>query len=370
MTFFPSGNADTCLIQLENGQTLLFDYANMKNLNDDEDKRINLKEELIITLKKNDIKEIDMVVFTHIDRDHINGASDIFYLEHAEIYQDDDRIKIKKLCVPAAAITEVGTQEESKIIRAEARHRLKNGEGVFVFSRPEHLKDWLSENDVSLESISHLIVDAGQLVPGFTKGAQQLEIFVHSPFGFRQDESTVVDRNNDSIGVQLTFFSGDVETKALLLSDLNHELLSDIVNITKAYGNEDRLNWDILKLSHHCSYTSLAEEKGEEITNPCDEVKWLIEDCANEHPIIISTSDPIPSEYDSKQPPHRQAADYYRSVMDKENIDGEFNVTMEHPTVKSPKKLEIEITGSKATVVKKSDFGFTPILSKPAPRAG
>jgi hypothetical protein len=53
-----------------------------------------------------------------------------FYLEHASKYQDADRIKIRELWVPAAAIIEDGCKDEDRIIRAEARHRLRSGKGI------------------------------------------------------------------------------------------------------------------------------------------------------------------------------------------------------------------------------------------------
>ena len=86
-----------------------------------------------------------------------------FYLEHASKYQDADRIKIRELWVPAAAIIEDGCKDEDRIIRAEARHRLRSGKGIRVFSRPDKLKDWLNDQGLTLESRAHLITDAGQL---------------------------------------------------------------------------------------------------------------------------------------------------------------------------------------------------------------
>lgn len=47
--------------------------------------------------------------------------SDFFYLEHAKKYQNGDRIKIKELWVPAAMITEEGSEDEARILQSEAR---------------------------------------------------------------------------------------------------------------------------------------------------------------------------------------------------------------------------------------------------------
>jgi hypothetical protein len=112
----------------------------------------------------------------------ISGSSDFFYLEHAAKYQTSGRIKIRELWVPAAAIIEEGCEDEDRIIRAEARYRLKMGKGIRVFSRPDKLKEWFENEGLTLESRAHLITDAGQLIPGFSLASDQVEFFVHSPF--------------------------------------------------------------------------------------------------------------------------------------------------------------------------------------------
>lgn len=43
ITFYPNGNADCCKIDLPNGRSLLADYANRHDPEDDEDKRIDLE---------------------------------------------------------------------------------------------------------------------------------------------------------------------------------------------------------------------------------------------------------------------------------------------------------------------------------------
>ena len=44
LTFYPLGNADCCLIRLDNDKLIVVDYADMRNANDPEDKRIALSE--------------------------------------------------------------------------------------------------------------------------------------------------------------------------------------------------------------------------------------------------------------------------------------------------------------------------------------
>ncbi len=361
-TFYPLGNADTCLIELEKGKWLLFDYANMRDPENESDLRIDLATELRNTLTAAKRDYVDVVAFTHGDDDHIHGATDFFYLEHADKYQDDDRIKIKELWVPAAMILEEGVEDECRILRAEARHRLIKGEGIRVFSRPEALADWLKENGTSLEARRHLITDAGQLVPGFSKQTDGVEIFVHSPFGKHCDDETI-DRNTASLVMQLTF---DTNTKLLMTADKPYDVWEDIVQITKFHKNEIRLAWDLFKLSHHCSYCGLAEEKGKDKTEPVEDMKWLLNQAQN-GAIIVSPSDPIPNE-DTVQPPHVQAYKTYKEYVEK--VNGQIIVTMEHPSETKPEKLVIEIDALGARPVKRWSAPAAIVTSRPAPRAG
>jgi beta-lactamase superfamily II metal-dependent hydrolase len=328
ITFYPIGNADTTLIELNNNQKILFDYANMRN-GEENDKRIDLSSEL----NKVVVGDYDVVCFTHLDNDHICGSSDYFHFEHATIYQGNGRKKIKELWVPANVLVETVLDGDERVIRAEARYRLKKKSGIRIFSRPKKLKDWCdSQEDICYDDICHLIVDAGTLTPGFAKNGNGVEFFVHSPF---VSETQHIDRNNEAIVVQATF-NDACETKMMLGSDINHDAWADIVKITRHFGRDIRLAWDFFHISHHCSYTALNSEKGNVETTPNLEVKWLFETMGNKRSRIISPSWTIPSE-NTLQPPHRQTAAYYRKVANMK--EGEFKVTMDHPSISNPKPM-------------------------------
>lgn len=346
LNFFPLGNADTLRIDLADGRKMLMDYAAMRN-GEADDKRCNLPEELRGDLQKTGRDHFDVVCITHTDSDHCKGFGDFFWLKHAAKYQDDERIRIKELWVPAAAILEEGLKDCARIVRSEARHRLRIGEGIRIFSRPERLKAWMEAEGINYEARKHLIVDAGGTVPGFEKtGPEHVEFFVHCPFGWRQDENTVIERNEDSIVLQATFVEGSRETRLFLASDVNHETLSEIVKVTRYHKNEDRLRWDIMKLPHHCSYLALGPDLGNDETRPVADVKWLFEDQREDGAVIVSPSNPIPtkgSEADaSVQPPHRQAANYHRRIANER--DGTFEVTMQYPSTTNPKPFAYKVT--------------------------
>jgi hypothetical protein len=369
LTFYPLGNADCCLMDLENDKKLLFDFAATRCKDDETDKRIDLPKVLRDDLNANRRNNYEVVSISHLDIDHFKGFSDFFYLEHDSKYQKGERAKIDELWVPAAAIIEDQSTlgEEHCVVQNEARYRLCKRQGIRVFSRPGLLKDWLKSQGMTVEEISHLITDAGQLVPNFNLVNDGAEFFVHSPFAKRLDECEVIDRNSDSIVMQVTFEYYGVKTKFILGADTTHDEWTEIVDITRYHKREERLEWNIVKLSHHCSYLSLGPEKGKNKTEPVPNVKYLYEEKGSDRGIIVSPSDIIPTE-DTAQPPHFQAANYYRELTaDKK---GEFKVTMEHPNKTSPAALVIRINAYGATIEKLNAMGAIGSVGSSAPRAG
>ncbi len=377
LTFYPLGssqNADTTLIDLDNGKKLLFDFAAVANLSDPKEKGIDLPKTMGDDLSTANKSGYDITAFTHLDDDHTRGADEFFYFDHSKKHQSEDRYIFGTLWVPANVITESRNDltTASKLIQAEARYRLEKGYGVRVFSRPKKLEDWLKSKGLTLKSREDLITDAGQLAPDLTLAGDGVEFFVHAPFAWRQDEKTVIDRNGDSLVMQATFTFNEQLTRFFVGSDVAYGPLSEIVQISKSHGNEDRLLWDVMGLPHHCSYKTLGPDRGKDKTEPVEDVEWLFETQGQSGCIIVSSSKPIPSKGTSAdkddQPPHRQAANYYRDVAS--NKDGEFVVTMEHPKVSAPKPVVVEITGLGAKLKKTQAVGSAAVTSVVAPRAG
>ena len=369
LTFFPLDNADCCLIDLAGGEKIIFDYAHQKST-DANDLRIDLEKAIRDDLRQAKRNDVDVFAITHLDNDHICRSTELFWLESSKAYQSDDRIKIGELWVPAAVILEDGLVDEGRAWRQEARHRLRKGEGIRVFSRPEVLKDWIKSEGLNYGQLKHLFVDAGQLVPRFNLAAHGVEFFVHSPFASRVNGGELLDRNTDGLFMQATFEVGGVQTKLMLGADADYEVLSAIVGITKARKRTQRLEWDVFKLPHHCSYLSLGPEKGTSETTPVPEVQELYETYGQKGGVIVSTSKPIPLTGSETQPPHRQAAAYYRRITGAGGLKGDFIPTMEHPKKSAPKPLIIEIERTKARIISAVAAGAAGLTGGSANRAG
>lgn len=374
ISFYPVGNGDTSQIILENGKHILFDFRHLNKAEDKENPEIDLKKRLKKELKDSGKSSFDVVAFTHSDKDHIENSTDFFELLHADKYQGDNRIKIETLWVPASMIIETATNDEQSsefvIWRQEARYRLKGGKGIRVFSKPDMLKSWLEENDLTVESRKHLITDAGQIAPEFTLKDDGVEFFCHSPFIKYVDEEEGL-RNEASLIFNIRFKVGGNIYDYLAIGDSEYSVIEDIVTITKENKNDDRLTWDLFNVPHHCSYKALSNEKGKNITSPTDLVQELLLS-GKESAYLVSSSNPIEDTKegrDQTQPPHIQARKCYEMYL-KKNDGCKFLVTMEESEASDPKPIEFNIEDNGISVRKESISAVHIITSKPALRAG
>lgn len=372
--FYPVGNGDTSQIILKNGKRILMDYRHQKKSEDGAGPEINLKARLEQELKDAGRDYFDVVAFTHGDKDHIENSTEFFELLHAAKYQGEGRIKINTLWVPAAMILETAANDEQSsdfvIWRQEARHRLKEGKGIRVFSKPAKLRDWLDENGLTLESRRHLITDAGQLAPDFKLMSDGVEFFCHSPFVKHVDEGDDL-RNDASLIFNVRFLENGNTYDYLAVGDSTWSVLEDIVKTTKAHGNMDRLAWDLHNIPHHCSYKALSDEKGEYETKAKPGVEEILQ-AGKDGAYLVSSSAPILDTKEGReqiQPPHIQAKkcyDHYRKKVG----GAKFLVTMEEPNATKPEPLEFKVDNLGVSLSRTAISAVGLIISKPAPRAG
>lgn len=378
IVFYPVGNGDTCQVILAGGRRILFDFCHLRAAEDDADPRIDLKKQLKEELGAANRDDLDVVAFTHADTDHISGSTEFFDLRHAAKYQGEGRIKINELWVPAALlIDEVKRDQlsnEFAILRREARHRVLEGKGIKVFSKPKRLMDeWLrqalKDRGEPETARDYLFVDAGTLVDGFSLAADGAEFFCHSPFIKHCDEGDDL-RNEAALIFNVRLRADGADYDFLQIGDSTWEVLEDIVSITKSHKNEDRLKWNLLNIPHHCSYLALSDQKGDKETEPKPLVKELLLH-GKKDAYLVSSSDPIPDSkdmYEADQPPHIQAKNAYETYRKK--VQGRrVVVTMEEPNASKPEPLTFEVTvGGVAWI--KAISGAPAVLASKPPRAG
>ena len=375
LLFYPVGNGDTSQIILENGRHILFDYHQCGTGEQASSPTIDLAGRLKKELADAKRDFFDVVAFTHSDSDHIKGSTKFFELLHASKYQGAERIKIRELWVPAAMVLETATNDEQSdefvIWRQEARHRLIEGKGIRVFSKPEQLKNWLEEHGLTVKSREHLITDAGSVAPGFSLAIDGVEFFCHSPFIKHVDHGDDL-RNSAALIFNVRFLHSTEIYNYFAVGDTKASVLADIVNISEYHGNSDRLEWDIFSIPHHCSYLALNDEyKGEIETTPIDEIKKLLLK-GNSGAYMICSSNVIgytQEDYEQIQPPHVQAKNCYTRYL-KKNDGGQFLVTMEEPNKKLPEPIEVLIGNDGVRLHRIAVSASSILTGSSIPRAG
>jgi hypothetical protein len=232
---YPVGNGDTTQIALSNEGRILLDYCHRQNGEDSETPEIDLNARLKEELQQAERDYFDIVGFPHADRDHIQGSTEFFELQHAEKYRGQGRIKIRCLWVPAAMLLEEAERDEQSeefcILRQEARHRLLEGKDILVFSKPTALAEWLEpklkERGESANARDHLFIDAGTIVPGLSLTKDGVEFFCHSPFIKHCDEGDVI-RNSAALIFNIRFRSDHSHYDYLHIGDAAWEDIEDI----------------------------------------------------------------------------------------------------------------------------------------------
>jgi len=327
ITFYPIGNADSSLIEFDDGRLMINDYFRPECF-DKDDKRIDVSEELQKVLDSKERDYFDIVAFSHRDNDHVGGAEKFFKMENPQI-KDSGDVKIKQMWIPAFFVLEKGLESSAEILQKEARYRLKKAKKIRVMGSSDKLIEWIDKNCDSPSLSKSLIVPAGKNV----EDSSEVKIFVHSPFSAETD-SKEDNPNEASMVLHFTFkVSG---TKVMFGADLKAEIWDKLIEITESKKRDKYLEWDIFKISHHCSYLSLNTDgnKGTNKTKPLPSIDRMFKngDC-NSYAISSSCA-----RDEDIEPPHKQAANYY------DDLEGEFLITMEHPNKRSPKPIEFEIT--------------------------
>ena len=347
-TYYPLGNAQTMLLTLQNDKRVLFDFANV-GTDDPNDKRIYLVNEF------DGITHFDVVLFTHAHEDHIQGASEFFKMEYSR--PNGKGVEIGELWLSSAFITDTKcTCNDARVIRDEARERLKEGCGVKIFGHSKALSKYLKRIEVDENDVQHLIFHAGSNIEHHL--GNEVSFFLHAPFSVDCDD--VTDKNDPSVVMQIRLFNTLRTTNILITGDTPYDVLEDVVKRTKANDNENYLEWDLYDVPHHCSNTGLCNASGDEI-EPVEDVKWLLKQSAQNAFVIASCR----SIEESVTPPPSVAAEKAYRKFIKQDVT--FKITMNHPNAKSPEPMVFEIDN---TGIKTKTPQLLTNYSKPQHRAG
>jgi len=329
--FWPVGTGDSTTICVDEETVIQVDLHGRSDAENDETPYVAVIEELKELLPKKAGKPyLSVFALTHPDQDHCRGFERLLdEVEIGELWASPRVFRDNKveLCDDACAFREEMERRRNATIDAAGDPGPGNRLRVFGWDDLLKEEDWsgFPENRLTIPGNAVSELDGADYEGVFSA-------FIHAPF---KDDSAG-ERNDASLGMQVTLLDGEGAGRALLLGDLCYPTIRAIFD----RSDDDDLRWDVLLAPHHCS-KSVMYWKGEEDDEPKLKQDILddLEKAAEERGWVVSSSDPVPSSNESgDNPPHAVAKERYEEI-----VPDDFICTQEHPNEESPEVLYFDV---------------------------
>ena len=310
LVFWPVENGDSTTVVADSDTHLQVDLNHLEKAEDDDEAAWPVIDELVERLPKvNDRPYLSAFALTHPDQDHCRGFERLLdEVDIGELWFTPRifREYTKDLSDHAEAFKKEAERRVEKTIEAEGGDP-GAGDRVRIFGYSEILE----EDDFEGFPEDRLTVPGNELTMIDEQDvSDNLRVFVHAPF--KDDDAG--ERNDTSLGMQLTLKDGTTKLRALLLGDLSYPVVKRIFEVSES----DHLAWNVLLAPHHCSKAVMywkdegedEEELKEHIVNEMDE--------ASQTPNrVVSSSKSVPSSNKKgDDPPHVKAKGQYETITD------------------------------------------------------
>ncbi|MFZ1297265.1 MAG: hypothetical protein WAT16_04415 [Saprospiraceae bacterium] len=333
--------------------------------------QFDVKQDLIHSLNKRKVNEIDNVPFTdifilsHGDDDHLRGFEKNFYQGDPKLYnkknKDAEEILIDVLWF-SPMVMGTATNDDERVFNKEAKRRIQLHRDNSADKDLPGNRIVIIGNDQN-EDLSDL--DLVRKVPGDiitrfnNRDLKTFSIFIHSPYQ-KQLTDDEIDKNRVSIVFQARFkfsaTSSDFCTLAMFGGDSDHHAWKVILEKTKKHNKhvtEQALNWDLFLACHHCSWTFFNDTPQEENPKPVATSLEVLDYKRGQAKVIASCKE-IKNNIDN--PPHYKAkAQYVNKVTDQNFL----NTAIAIKIGETPQPIIFEITQQGPMIPKKSESNTT-----------
>ena len=353
--FWPVGNGDSTTVVIDSKTCLQVDLNHLEKSEDEEDPTWSVVDELVNRLpKKQKRPYLAAFALTHPDQDHCRGFAKLL-----------KEVDIGELWFTPRIFREYNKDlcDDAEAFKKEAERRVKAttdadgdpgaGNRVRIFGYSELLTDdefhGFPDDRLTIPGSELTTVDESDV-------SSTVRAFVHAPF--KDDDAG--DRNDTSLGMQITLIDGSEKLRALLLGDLSYPVIKRIF----AVSEDEDLAWNVLLAPHHCSkavmYWKDEDEDSEKLKK---HIIHEMDDASRNPNRIVSSSNTVPSSNKpGDNPPHAKAKTQYESItesflctMDNDNPivasleDGEISFAGTPTPSKSASKAADEARGSNET---------------------
>lgn len=324
ITFFPVGNGDMTLVELENGQRILIDIHVRAIADDESDDAPDVMSQLRDRLERDEQKRlyVDAFLLSHPDKDHICGLENHFHLgKPADWVAKDDKIIINEMWSSPLIFRRAEDAEvadgDPKAWWDEARRRVRRFKDNGLATEEGDRILVLGEDcDGKTDDLGDILVPIGESFSTVDRiSGDSVEIALLGPITAQDDEEEEeFSKNDSSVIARFSLQCGDGEERVHFLTG-GDAGVAIWERIWTTYGETELLAYDILQTPHHCSWRSLSYDSIRE----CGEKAKVSEDALNalgqarDGAYIIASSKVISP--DDADPPSDRARREYVGIL-------------------------------------------------------
>lgn len=353
LTFFPVGNGDMTLIELESGRKILVDLNIRVAADNPDDVTPDVVTQLRERLNQDDQGRlyVDVLLVSHPDKDHCTGLNKHFHLGLTEQWSKaDNKIFIREMWSSPMVFRRASSThilcDDAKAFNAEARRRVKffrensgavpDGERILILGEDENGKT--DDLDAILIRIDQQI----SKINGQYDSSMTARLLAPLSKDENLETENNLSKNHSSTIIQFSLSGNGFPDMCRFLTSGDAEVLIWEKLWERHNSRPEWLSYDVLQTPHHCSWRSLSydswSEKGKD-AQVCQNARNALSQ-GRGGAIIVASSKTIKDDKDD--PPCIRAKREYESIT--KSFNGTFKCVGEHPTEKDPDILEIEIS--------------------------
>ena len=352
VAFFPVGNGDMTLIELESGRNVLIDMNIRKAADDPDDDTPDVAKELRGRLSRDAEGRlyIDALLLSHPDQDHCHGLQQHFHLgAPGDWSKTADKIFVREIWSSPMVFRRASSQhvlcKDAKAFNSEARRRVARFRGTGgVVGDGDRILILGEDENGKTDDLTAILIKVDQTfsrVNGEYDYSMTTRLLAPRPKSDDEVEEELRSKNHSSTILRFSLMGGGIADAGRFLTGGDAEVAIWEGLWERHESNPDWLSYDILLAPHHCSWHSLSydswSELGEDAKVSPDARKALAQ--ARKGAVIVASSNPVKD--DDNDPPCIRAKREYEAIV--KDVGGSFKCVGEYPSAKAPETMEFEI---------------------------
>ena len=348
ITFFPVGDGDMTLIELDSGRTILIDM-NIRSAADDPDEEArDVAGDLKDRLKSDGANRpyVDALLLSHPDQDHCRGLQKHFHLGKPEDYRQG-KILIREVWSSPMIFRRASSSnplcEDARAFNREAKRRVERyresgsavgaGDRILILGRDKNGKT---------DDLTDILVEIDQVISrvnGQRDAGLSARLLGPFPEADLTEEEEALTKNDSSIIIHFRLIADGGECRFLTGGDARVGIWERMWE--RHSHHPEWLEYDLLQAPHHCSWRSLSHDswrdRGKQAEVSGDAREALGQALSGAH--VIASSKPVSNE--DNDPPCIRAKREYEKIV--EPVSGVFKCTGETPKPSKPAPMEFEV---------------------------